>query len=47
MVYRDGLKTGNNNGKYTKGLLFENEPSYEFDLIKDELESFILIYRVV
>jgi len=45
--YHDGMKLGTNNGSYTKGLLFESQPSLEFDLMKDELKPYILIYRVI
>jgi len=44
--YHDGIKSSSNYNKYFKGLLFENEPKFQYNILRDELKPYILIYRV-
>ena len=44
--YHDGIKDSILNGKYVKGLLFENTPNFEIDLRTSSLKPYILIYQV-
>ena len=45
--YHDGMKDGSIKEKFVQGLLFENEPRLEVDLLNNQLKPYILIYRVV
>ena len=44
--YHDGLREGTLSGKFTRGLLFENNPKLEVDVTTEKLKPYILIYKV-
>lgn len=45
--YHDGMKESINLGKFAKGLLFENDPNLNVDIVNDPLKPYVLIYRII